>query len=426
MSEFDLATGFLVLIAAAGWVNARWFRLPTASAMLFMGLTGGAVLLLFQSRTLKHDAFSSLVDAIRGLDFPKTVLGYLLAFLLFAGSTQVDLVELRRRFLAVGTLATLGVAACTAIVSIGLWLGARLLGLPLTLRWALVFGALISPTDPIAVLAAVRDGKLPKSLQAVLQGEALLNDGVGIVVFSAALAFALQGQSPDGGPILLRIAVQSLGGLAIGVLTGLVAIRGIRAIDDYPIEVTITLALAMASYSLAQVLGVSGPLAVVAAGLLVGDRGLGSAMSETSQTYVRGFWTLVDEILNALLFLLLGLELLIIPINLRLAGFWILAVALVVAARGVVVYPWGLHFNLTERRRGAALLLGWGGLHGALSLALALSIPPGPSRNLILSTTFAVVVFSILFQGATFAPMTRRVALVEEDAMRDVPAGQLG
>lgn len=425
MSDFDLATGFLVLIAAAGWVNARWFRLPTASAMLFVGLASGAVLLLLQSRTLKHDTFSALIDAIRGLDFPKAVLGYLLAFLLFAGSTQVDLVELRRRLLAVGTLATLGVAACTAIVSLGLWLAARALGLPLNLRWALVFGALISPTDPIAVLAAVRHGALPKSLQAVLQGEALLNDGVGIVAFSAALAFALQGRSPDGGPILLQIAVQSLGGLAIGAVTGLVAIRAIRAIDDYPIEVTITLSLAMASYALAQVVGVSGPLAVVAAGLLVGDRGLRTAMSETSQRYVRGFWTLVDEILNAVLFLLLGLELLIIPINVRLAGFWTLAVALVVGARCVVVYPWGLHFNRAEQRRGAAILLSWGGLHGALSLALALSVPPGPSRNLILSTTFSVVVFSILLQGAAFASVAKRFVRKEE-TVNDINHAQLG
>jgi len=190
--------------------------------------------------------------------------------------------------------------------------------------------------------------------------------------------------------------------------------------------VTITLALAMASYSLAQALGVSGPLAVVAAGLLIGDRGLRTAMSETSQRYVRGFWTLVDEILNALLFLLLGLELLVIPINLKLAGFWALAVALVVGARCVVVYPWGLHFNLVGRRRGAALLLSWGGLHGALSLALALSVPPGPSRALILSTTFAVVVFSILLQGVTFAPMAKRLALEEDGPSRDPATGQLG
>jgi CPA1 family monovalent cation:H+ antiporter len=341
------------------------------------------------------------------------VLGYLLAFLLFAGSTQVDLAELRRRFLAVGVLATLGVAACTTIVSIGLWFAARVLGLDLSLRWAFVFGALISPTDPIAVLAAVRDGQISKSLQAVLQGEALLNDGVGIVAFTAALAFAVNGRTLDTGQVMLGVALQSLGGLAVGVAAGLVAIRAMRAIDDYPTEVTITLALAMSSYSFAQAIGVSGPLAVVAAGLLVGDRGLRTAMSESTQRYVRGFWTLIDEILNALLFLLLGLELLVIPINLRLAGFWALAVGLVVAARCVVVFPWGLHFNHAQGRQGAGLLLSWGGLHGALSLALALSLPAGGSKNLILSTTFAVVVFSILVQGATFAPMTRRIAARE-------------
>jgi CPA1 family monovalent cation:H+ antiporter len=244
-------------------------------------------------------------------------------------------------------------------------------------------------------------------------------------VFSAALAFALQGQSPDGAPILLKIGVQALGGLAIGALTGLVAIRGIRGIDDYQTEVTITLALAMGSYSCAQALGVSGPLAVVAAGLLVGDRGR-TAMSETSQRYVREFWTLVDEILNALLFLLLGLELVVIPVNLRLAGFWMLAIVLVVMARAVVVYPWGLHFNRSEGRKGAAVLLSWGGLHGALSLALALSLPPGGSRDLLLSTTFAVVVFSILIQGSTFAPMTKRLAVIEEAEPSGLVESQLG
>ena len=410
MSEFDLTAGFFVLIAVAGWVNARWFHLPTASAMLLTGLLGGAILLLFQSHALPRDSFGGLVRAVRALDFPKTVLGYMLAFLLFAGSTQVDLAELRRRLLAVGVLATVGVAACTALVSVGLWVGAKVLGLQLGLRWAFVFGALISATDPIAVLAAVRGGKLSKSLQAVLQGEALLNDGVGIVAFTAALALAMQSQSLNAGPILAQVAFQSLGGLAVGAVTGLVAIRALRTIDDYPVEVTITLALAMAAYSLAQAANVSGPLAVVAAGLLVGDRGMRTAMSETSQRYVRGFWTLVDEILNALLFLLLGLEILVIPINLKLAGFWLLAVALVIVARGVVMFPWGLHFNRAEGRRGAGVLLTWGGLHGALSLALALSLPAGGPRTLILSTTFAVVVFSILIQGSTFASATRRLA----------------
>jgi CPA1 family monovalent cation:H+ antiporter len=302
----------------------------------------------------------------------------------------------------VASLATLGVAASTIIVSSGIWLGAPLLGLNISLPWAFVFGALISPTDPIAVLAVVRDGTLAKSLQAVLQGEALLNDGVGIVAFGAALAVAT-GSGALNEPMLLgKVALEAGGGLAVGALMAFIAVRALRAIDDYPVEVTITLALAMASYSLAQTLGLSGPLAVVAAGLLVGDRGLGTAMSETSQRYVRGFWTLVDEILNAALFLFLGLELLIIPINLKLAGFWGMAIVLVVFARCVVVFPWGLHFNHAGHSQGSGLLLSWGGLHGALSVALALGLPSGDPKSIILPTTFAVVVFSILLQGASF------------------------
>jgi CPA1 family monovalent cation:H+ antiporter len=287
---------------------------------------------------------------------------------------------------------------------------ARMLGLGLSLPWAFVFGALISPTDPIAVLAAVRDGNLPKSLEAVLQGEALLNDGVGIVVFTAALALATKAGSLNASWLLAQVAIQAFGGLAMGALFGFIAIRAVRVINDYSVEVTITLALAMGSYAAAQAIGVSGPLAVVAAGLLVGDRGLSTAMSETSQRYVRGFWTLIDEILNAVLFLLLGLELLVVPINVRLAGLWVLTVVLVLAARCLVVLPWGMHFNRSARRGGAGLLLTWGGLHGALSLALALSLPPGAAKELILPTTFAVVVFSILIQGTTFAAVARRLA----------------
>jgi len=416
MTEFDLATGFLILVAVAGWLNARWLRLPTASAMLLTGLIGGVILLFVQSRTMERNAFTNLVGTVRAFNFPRTVLGYLLAFLLFSGAIQVDLPELRRRLLAVGTLATVGVLVSTLIVSVGLWQVAQSLGLGLTLPWAFVFGALISPTDPIAVLAAVRDGNLSKSLEAVLQGEALLNDGVGIVVFGGALALATKTGSLDAPVLLGQLAVQALGGLAVGAVFGFIAIRALRTIDDYTVEVTITLALAMSSYAAAQSMGVSGPLAVVAAGLLVGERGLNTAMSAISQRYVRAFWTLVDEILNAALFLLLGLELLIVPINIRLAGLWAIAIVLVVGARSVVVLPWGLHFNRAERREGAGLLLSWGGLHGALSLALALSIPKGAPRDIILPTTFAVVVFSILVQGTSFTTLSNRLARVKARA----------
>jgi len=265
-----------------------------------------------------------------------------------------------------------------------------------------VFGALISPTDPIAVLAAVREGKLSKVLEVVLQGEALFNDGVGIVVFTAALAIAAgQGELTPLATVG-QVVIQAAGGLILGIVSGVLIIRVMRAIDDYAVEVTLSLALAMGAYAVAQALGVSGPIAVVAAGLLMGDSGLRTAMSETTQRYVRGFWTLVDEILNGLLFLLLGLEVLVIPFDARLAGLWAAAIVLVLAARFAVVMPWGAYFQIRENQRHAGLVLGWGGLHGALSLAMALSIPRGPAQGLILSTTFAVVIFSVVVQGLTF------------------------
>ncbi len=317
--------------------------------------------------------------------------------------------QLRKRTAAIFTLATVGVAASTGIVGVGLWLVANGLGLALPLGWALVFGILISPTDPIAVLAAVRQGGLSKTLEAVLQGEALFNDGVGIVVFAAAVAIATGGDVAIA-EVLPRIGLEAAGGLLLGAFAAWVVVLAMRAIDEYAVEVGLTLALAVGVYAVAGHLHLSGPIAVVAAGLVVGDSGVRTAMSDETQRYVRGFWTLIDEILNALLFLLLGLELLVIPIEPKLIGLWIAAVLLVALARFVVVLPWGAYFRFREQERGASLLLSWGGLHGALSLALALSLPESPSRSLILSTTFAVVLTSVLLQGLTFAPLAARLA----------------
>jgi CPA1 family monovalent cation:H+ antiporter len=401
MTSFQLVAVFLALVGAAGWLNARLLHWPIATVMVVAGVLNAGLLLLVD-RLAPGSGVRPLIRALQQLDFPQAVLGYMLAFLLFAGAMQVDLSELRRRRLSVWTLATLGVVASTAIVGGGLWLAARLLGLQLSLAWACVFGALISPTDPIAVLAAVRQGRLSKVLEVVLQGEALFNDGVGIVVFTAALAIAVSGEQIQPLVTVGQVVIQAAGGLVLGVVSGLMVIRAMRAIDDYAVEVTLSLALATGAYAVAQMLGVSGPIAVVAAGLLVGDSGFRTAMSDTTQRYVQGFWTLVDEILNGLLFLLLGLEVLVIPFDLRLAGLWSVALVLVLAARFAVVLPWGTYFQLRQRERHAGVVLGWGGLHGALSLALALSVPKGPAQGLILSTTFAVVIFSVVVQGLTF------------------------
>ena len=408
MTLFQLAGLFLTLTAVVGWLNARWLRLPQGVAMLTAGLLGAGG--LFAARTLWPGlaGIGETVRIVTDLDFPRTVVGYMLAFLLFAGAMRVDLSELRRRRLAVFTLATLGVLASTALVGGGVWLAARGLGLGLTLVWALVFGALISPTDPVAVLSIVRQGKLSRRLQAILQGEALFNDGVGIVIFLAILAAASQGAGAAPAKAALQVLIQAGGGLAFGFLAAFLVIRALAAIDDHAVQAMLSLALAAGLYAAAEALHLSGPIAVVAAGLLFGDRAR-DVVSPTSQGHLEAFWVLVDEILNALLFFLLGLELLVVPFNPRFLGLWAVAIPLVLAARLAVVTPWGAYFHIHGGERGPSLILTWGGLHGALSLALALSIPEGPERPLLLSMTYAVVVFSVAVQGLTFGPLVAAV-----------------
>jgi CPA1 family monovalent cation:H+ antiporter len=402
LTAFDLAALFMTLVALAGWVNERTLRLPSAVAMLMAGLAGAVAITL--TRYFRPDFAADIIAAVAGVDFAKAVLGYMLAFLLFAGATQVDLTELRLRWLTVSTLATVGVVASTAVVGVGLWLAAKGLGMSLPLPWALVFGALISPTDPIAVLATVKRGDLPKTLQVVLQGEALFNDGVGIVVFTAFSAFAT-GLSPNLWHALASVVIEAAGGLALGLISSLVVLRAMRSVDDFVVEVTLSVALAMGVYAGAQALHLSGPIAVVGAGLLMGGPHASLSISEHAQVHLKSFWTLVDEILNGLLFLLLGLQLLVVPLEIGLAGLCLAAVALVTLARFVIVLPWGVHLGQRGKVAGASVILAWGGLHGALSLALALSVPPGPARGVILAATFAVATFSIAVQGLTFPPV---------------------
>jgi CPA1 family monovalent cation:H+ antiporter len=403
LTPFDLAAVFMALVAAGGWLNGRTARLPPAVAMLLVGLAGAAGVLALEA--IRPDLARGVTGALQRIDFARTVLGYMLGFLLFAGAAQVDLAELRRRRLSVWSLATLGVLASTAIVGTGVWLAARALGAPLGLPWALVFGALISPTDPIAVIATVKRGALSKTLQVVLQGEALFNDGVGIVVFTALAAFAA-GDAPDPWRTAGAVVVEAAGGLALGVAAGLLAIRAMRTADDFATEAALTIALAMGAYAGAQALHLSGAIAVVGAGLLVGDR---RAAPGATDAHLRNFWMLVDEILNALLFVLLGLQLLVLPLQPRLAGLAAAALALVLAARFVVVLPWGAYFHRRLGQRHASVILAWGGLHGALSLALALSVPDGPQRPVILALSYAAATFSVAVQGLTFGPLAARL-----------------
>jgi CPA1 family monovalent cation:H+ antiporter len=408
MTPFELVAALLTFVALAGWLNVRTLHIPQGVAMLIVGLATASALFglqwLFPGLTLGKQIFTY----INQIDFVSTVTGYMLAFLLFAGAMQVDLGEMQRRWLSVGALATLGVAASIIIVGLGLWEASSLLGINLPLIWAMLFGALISPTDPVAVLATVRHVKLSKTLTVVLQGEALFNDGVGIVAFSALVALATGGEV-SGNRIVFSVLIEALGGLALGVLLSAGVIWLMAKVDDFAVETSMSIALAMGSYALAQSLHLSGAIAVVGAGMLFGAPSAKQAIAGETAAYLNAFWILVDEILNALLFLLLGVELIAVPFLAHQLIVLVVAIPLVLAARFLVVQPWAAFYRFRRHERGAGLILGWGGLHGALSLALALSLPQGPFRALLLSMTYAVVAFSILVQGLTFEPLARRI-----------------
>jgi len=308
------------------------------------------------------------------------------------------------------------VVISTVIVGVGVWLIARTLGLAVPLPWTLVFGALISPTDPVAVLATLKETQLPQTLETELAGEALFNDGVGIVLFTILVAAA---SSFNGGDFnVTHVAVlffrEAIGGVLLGIVTGYVAYRAMRAIDDYPVEVLISLALVTGTYALAGWLHLSGPIAVVAAGLLIGERGPGDAMSETTQRYLFGFWTLIDEILNAALFLLIGLEVLIVRFDAGFAPLALAAIPLVLVARFfAVVSPILILTRWIHFTPGTIPILTWSGVRGGISVALALSLPESDAKPLILAATYAVVLFTLIVQGLTLGPAVKRILRTE-------------
>jgi monovalent cation:H+ antiporter, CPA1 family len=410
LSLFQLSTILLTLTAAISWVNHRFFRLPSNVMLLISGL-GIAICIALSSALTGWSALTSgLLQTIRGIDFSETVLHGMLGFLLFAGALQIDLQRLRSRAWGVAALATVGVAVTALMVGAGLWLAAGWFGVPLSFAWALVFGSVIAPTDPIAVLATLRSTHAPETLEMDMAGEALFNDGIAIVLFSAALMFAGSSDNPSVFRVSELLLVEAGGGVLLGLLTGFITYRAMHAINDYPIEVMLSIALAMATFALADAIGVSGPISVVVAGVLIGNRGASHAMSDTTKRYLFGFWTLVDDILNALLFLLIGLEVLVLSFAPRLGLIAVIAIPIVLLARLVAVSgAIGLLSKVMDFTRGSVAVLTWGSVRGGISIALALSIPQNESRDFILAATYEVVLFTILVQGLTLGRVIRAV-----------------
>jgi CPA1 family monovalent cation:H+ antiporter len=304
------------------------------------------------------------------------------------------------------------VCISTIVVAIGLFAVSAWLGSPMPFSWALVFGALISPTDPVAVLGTLKESKVGASLQMDISGESLFNDGVGVVLFTILLAAATSTGGNGFGPIEFAklFFVQAIGGAALGVATGYVAYRAMRAIDDYPIEVLISLALVTGTYSLALQLDISGPIAVVAAGVLIGNRGARFAMSDVTHRYLFAFWTLIDEILSAVLFLLIGLEVLIVRFDLSLVPLALAAVPIVLIARlCAVALPVLALSASTKFEKGTIPILTWAGIRGGISVALALSIQDPSQKPALLAATYTVAVFTIVVQGLSLESLVRRL-----------------
>ena len=418
ISIFDIIAMLLTLSALFGWINGRFIHMPHSIGMLVLGLVASLLLVLLDVAFPSQHLYEALTGPLRQIDFTDVVMNGMLAFLLFAGAMTLDLSALRDRAWPVATLALVGTVISTAIVGCAFWAVAQWLGLSIPMAWALVFGALISPTDPVAVLATLKNVKVPLSLEIEMQGEALFNDGVGIVLFTVLLGFAAGagGEASSAGGIARLLLQEAGGGLLVGVVTGYVAYRAMRTIDDFPVEVLITLALVAGTYALAQKLHASGPLAVVAAGLLVGDRAPRDAMSERTQGYVSSLWTLIDEVLNSVLFLLIGLEVLVLRFQASSLVLAAAAVPIVLLARllavsaPLLVFRWG--GNLSARN---VPFLTWAGVRGGISVALALSVPESDAKPAILAATYAVVLFTIIVQGSTLGMVARRT-LAEDGA----------
>ena len=413
-SLLDLAAILLTLSALFGWLNHKFIPLPHTIGLLVMSVVVSIILVGLDIVFPGYHLFDALTTALLQIDFTAVVMNGMLAFLLFAGALHVDLGKLRDRAIPVGILALFGTLISTAIVGAGFWLAATLVGHPMTFAWALVFGALISPTDPVAVLSVLKNVKVPSNLEVEMQGESLFNDGVGIVLFTILLRFAAGGGDTGVAAISELLLLEAGGGVLLGLVTGYVAYQAMRLIDDYPIEVLISLALVTGTYAVAQRLHVSGPLSMVAAGLLIGDRGPRYAMSERTQTYVFGLWTLIDEILNSVLFLLIGLEVLVLrfePWTLLAAGA---AIPIVLAARLFAVALPPLLFAWTNLMSVYNVpFMTWAGVRGGISVALALSLPESAVKPAILAATYAVVLFSIIVQGSTLGIVARRTIRAE-------------
>jgi monovalent cation:H+ antiporter, CPA1 family len=416
VSEIHIIAVLTTMAALFAWLNERYARLPTAiGLMLTSMLLSIALVALGRAGFAPVETFTEFVAAI---DFDEAVLHGMLGALLFAGALHMNLDDMLREKGVIALLATIGVTISTFVVGTLTFLVFGWLGLDVPLLWCLLFGAIVSPTDPIAVGAILKSAGVPTTLRTKITGESLFNDGVGVVVFLLLLGLATGAREASVLGAVELFVVEVFGGLAFGAIVGMAAYYMLRTVDNYTVEILITLAVVTGGYVAANELHLSGPLAMVVAGLLLGNRGRAFAMSPTTRERVDSFWEMIDEFLNAVLFVLIGVEVVAVDFEAPILLAGALTIPIVLLARWLSVGAPVLALRVVrDFSPHVVKVLTWSGLKGGISVALALSLPPGPYRELIITAAYIVVAFSIIVQGLTVGPVVR--ALVVEERLAE-------
>jgi len=412
----ELPAIILVCVSIFGYINHKFLQLPLTVGLVLIALISGLGVLMIDSVLPFLNISSTLRVWLGEIDFNRTLMNGMLSFLLFAGALHVDLSGLMKSKLHVSILATFGVMLSTFINGTCFYYISLFAGFNIDYIYCLIFGVIVTPTDPVAVLGLLKRLNVPKRLESIIGGESLFNDGVAVVIFSVLLTIAFGSSTGHGGhevmdanAILGLFVKEAFGGALLGMIAGYITFLLLKSMDDYILEVIATLALVTGAYSIALNLHISGPIAMVVAGVFIGNTGRQFAMSEKTRAHVTDFWHLIDEILNAALFVLIGFEVIVLSSDLSILGISIICVFVAVVARLLAVsIPLNLLNPIIAKEKGEILILTWAGLRGGISIALALSLPDMEIKPIIVTATYAVVVFSILIQGLTIESLIKR------------------
>lgn len=406
MELFHLLSILIVISAGFSYLNFRFLKLPAVIGLMLVSLVFSLMILL------AGNFFPSVKVLIAGslnkLNFSELLLEGMLSFMLFAGAIQIRFEDLKNEKISILLFSTTSVILSTIIVGISSFYLLNLFGIRVSIIHSMLFGALISPTDPISVLSILRRAGISKSLETKIAGESLFNDGVAVVVFITIMKMAQSGADINFMNVATLFVREALGGLVLGIALGVAGFKFFSTIDNYQVEVLLTLAIVMGGYTLAHYIHVSGPLAMVAAGLITGNHSKKTGMSEMTAEYIDKFWELMDEILNAILFVLIGLELLVIKVNEKILIVSLILITVSLAARYISVwFPAVLIRQREKITRNTLLIITWGGLRGGISIALALSILPEFGKDIWVTATYCIVCFSILVQGLTIGRLAK-------------------